>query len=51
MMDDGYGDEGEEEGSAEPDALSGFFANPQFEQVRQRLLQDPNFFQEFMNML
>lgn len=44
-----YGDEGEE-GSAdfEGNPFEAFASNPGFAQLRQRILQSPAFYQEFM---
>jgi hypothetical protein len=56
-MDDGYGEEEEEEeGSHEPglesmEGLEQLLSNPNFEMIRQRLITDPNFQTEFMAML
>lgn len=54
---DDYGDEGEEEGSAGvgmPAGANPFAAlasNPNFALIRQRILQDPNFYNQFMQQL
>lgn len=52
---DDYGDEGEEEGSAMGGGMPGganpfaaLASNPNFGLIRQRILQDPNFYNQFM---
>jgi hypothetical protein len=52
-----YGDEGEE-GSMDPGMSEGGIQdlmalanNPQFAMLRQRIMQNPNFYNEFMTML
>lgn len=57
-MGDDYGDEGDEEGSSVGGAMPGganpFAAlaqNPNFALIRQRILQDPNFYNQFMQQL
>ena len=51
MEDDGYGDE--DEGSADygGNPFEAFASNPGFQQLRARILQSPQFFNEFMQML
>lgn len=51
-MEGDYGDE--DDGSVDPGAmgdLAAFAQNPQFQQLRQRMIQNPQFYQEFMQML
>lgn len=50
---DEYGDEGEEEGSmpAGANPFAALAQNPNFAMIRQRILQDPNFYQQFMQQL
>lgn len=52
MMEDDYGDEGDE-GSADygGNPFESFASNPGFQQLRARILQSPAFYQEFMQML
>jgi hypothetical protein len=47
---DEYGDEGDEEGSmpAGANPFAALASNPNFGMIRQRILQDPNFYQQFM---
>lgn len=48
----GQGHGGQSHGGAGAQGgLAAFVNSPQFAQIRQRLLQDPNFYQEFMAML
>jgi UV excision repair protein RAD23 len=47
-------DYGDEEGSADPMAMGGnpfaaLASNPNFNVIRQRILQDPSFYQQFMS--
>lgn len=54
-----YGDEHEDEGSMDPSALPeggvndlmALANNPQFAMLRQRIMQNPSFYNEFMSML
>jgi hypothetical protein len=54
--DDGYGDEygGEHDhdmGDMGDDPFAALASNPNFENIRQRIVQDPAFYQQFMNQL
>ena len=46
---DAYGDEGEEGTGANP--FAALASNPNFNLIRQRILQDPAFYQQFMQQL
>ena len=52
---DEYGDEGEDDGAGGMPAGANPFAalasNPNFAMIRQRILQDPSFYQQFMQQL
>ncbi len=55
-MGDDYGDEGEEDAShggmpAGANPFAALSQNPNFTLIRQRILQDPNFYQQFMQQL
>lgn len=51
MMDEEYGDE-EDEGSSDfGNPFEAFASNPGFQELRARILQSPQFYQEFMQML
>lgn len=52
MMEEAYGDEGDDD-SADlgGNPFEQFASNPGFQQLRQRILQSPQFYQEFMQML
>lgn len=58
-MGDDYGEEGEEEGSSVgggvgvggANPFAALAQNPNFALIRQRILQDPNFYNQFMQQL
>lgn len=45
-------DYGDEDASGDPNSsLAGFANHPDFNLIRQRMVQDPNFYQEFMQLM
>jgi hypothetical protein len=48
-MGDDYGDEGA--GAAGGNPFAALASNPNFEQIRQRIATDPNFYNQFMQQL
>jgi hypothetical protein len=46
-----YGDEGGEGGFGGAEDLAALAQNPNFEAIRQRITQDPAFYQQFMDQL
>jgi len=47
--DEGDDDEGDDGGAGNP--FAALASNPNFAMIRQRILQDPNFYQQFMQQL
>ena len=50
-MEEDDGDYGDEDSDGQGSGLAAFVNNPQFQQLRQRMLQNPAFFLEFMGSL
>lgn len=50
-MEEDDGEYGDEDMDGQGSGLAAFVNNPQFQQLRQRMLQNPAFFQEFMGSL